>query len=85
MRDLRRPDHLPNHRAGGEAPRPDWLPRQRAGTTPQMIGRFPDYDVLASAANWDETTRAVVLARVEPSQEPCFFRTRGTPHAARVL
>ena len=79
MRDLRRPDHLPNHRPGREAPRPDWLPRQRAGTTPQMIGRFPDYDVLASAANWDEATRAVVLARVEPSQDPRFFETAELP------
>ena len=79
MRDLRRPDHLPNHMTGGEPSRPDWLPRQRAGTTPQMIGRFPDYDVLRSAAEWDEATRAVVLARLEPSEAPCFFEPEQYP------
>ena len=65
MRDV--PGHLPNLRAGGEPPRPDWLPRQRDGNEPQMIGRFPDYDVLESASDWDEATREVVLARLELS------------------
>ena len=34
-----------------EAARPDPrdLPAQRRGTTPQMIGRYPDYDVLSEA------------------------------------
>ncbi len=44
-----------------------------------MIGRFPDYDVLDSAENWDETTRAVVLARLQPQQQPCFFQTAELP------
>ncbi len=65
----------------GEAPRPDWLPRQRAGTTPQMIGRFPDYDVLASAGDWDDATRAVVLARLEPAHELSFFAAGAGAHA----
>jgi hypothetical protein len=43
---------------------PRGLPRQRRGTTPQMIGRYPDYDVLEQAAHWDEATRAIVLKRV---------------------
>jgi hypothetical protein len=41
------------------------LPKQRRGTTPQMHGRYPDYDVLANAKHWDDLTRAVVLDRVE--------------------
>ncbi len=45
---------------------PDGLPRQRRGTTPQMHGRYPDFDVLAEADHWDEATRHVVLARLEP-------------------
>jgi hypothetical protein len=58
--------HLPK-RGGPEAggPPPE-LPRQRRGTTPQMHGRYPDYDVLAECEHWDEPTRAVVLARLRP-------------------
>ncbi len=70
---MRRPGHLPNLRPNGEAPRPDWLPRQREGTSPQMIGRFPDYDVLASAADWDVATREVVMARLSLSRQLSFF------------
>ena len=48
--DFRRADHLPKRRAGG---RPDddpyELPRQRRGRTPQMHGRYPDFDVLEQA------------------------------------
>ena len=39
------------------------------GTSPQMIGRFPDYDVLESASDWDEATRKVVMARLAPPAE----------------
>jgi len=49
--------------AGGD---PEGLPRQRRGTTPQMHGRYPDFDVLEQADHWDEVTRRVVLARLEP-------------------
>jgi len=45
---------------------PEGLPRQRRGTTPQLHGRYPDFDVLAEADHWDDATRRVVLARLEP-------------------
>ena len=32
-----------------QPPEPSWLPRQRRGTTPQMIGRYPDFDVFDAA------------------------------------
>src|SRR4051812_23867039 len=32
--------------------------------TPQLHGRYPDYDVLEEADHWDAVTRRVVLARV---------------------
>ncbi len=79
MPDMRSARHLPNLRAGGEPPRPDWLPRQRKGTSPQMVGRFPDYDVLESASDWDEATRKVVLARLELSGDLSFFSERQVP------
>jgi Gluconate 2-dehydrogenase subunit 3 len=59
------PRHLPHHRKGRLA-EPYDLPRQRRGVTPQMHGRYPDFDVLAHAHHWDEQTRAVVLARLQP-------------------
>ena len=31
-----------------------------------MYGRYPDYDVLEQAGHWDEATRRVVLARLDP-------------------
>ena len=51
------------HGSGGD---PDGLPRQRRGTTPQMHGRYPDFDVLEQSEHWDEVTRRVVLARLDP-------------------
>jgi hypothetical protein len=65
------PGHLPNHR-GGEAAEPYDLPRQRRGITPQMHGRYPDFNVLEHAARWDEQTREVVLARLEPPEYRYF-------------
>jgi hypothetical protein len=38
-----------------------------------MIGRYPDYDVLAAADTWDEATKRVVLARLEPPGPLRFF------------
>jgi hypothetical protein len=55
--------------------RPD-LPRQRRGITPQMVGRYPDHDVLEQAEHWDEETRKVVLDRVERVPELRFFTVR---------
>lgn len=49
------------------------LPKQRRGTTPQMIGRYPDYDVLSETRHWDEVTRRVVLDRVENVPPIRFF------------
>ena len=43
------------------------------GTTPQMVGRYPDYDVLAQTGHWDEVTRRVVLDRVENVPPIRFF------------
>jgi len=71
--DHRDPGHLPNLRPGGQPGSPDELPRQRNGVTPQMHGRYPDYDVLDQVGHWDEATRRVVLQRVEDVPEIRFF------------
>jgi hypothetical protein len=52
---------------------PERLPRQRQGTTPQMHGRYPDYDVLDNAGHWDEVTRQTVLDRVQNIPPIRFF------------
>ena len=45
--------HLPQ-RGGDTSPGPPAeLPHQRTGITPQMRGRYPDYDVLTAAGHWD--------------------------------
>jgi hypothetical protein len=64
--------HLPKVGGGGPAD-PQGLPRQRRGITPQMHGRFPDYDVLEQAPHWDEVTRRLVLDRVDNVPEISFF------------
>lgn len=79
MADTSRPDHLPNLRADRQPPHPSWLPRQRRGVTPQMIGRYPDFDVLASKDSWDDATRQVVLARLEPPGPLRFFTAAEEP------
>lgn len=58
---------------GLEFTNPERLPRQRRGMTPQMHGRYPDYDVLANADHWDEVTRQTVLDRVENVPPIRFF------------
>jgi hypothetical protein len=72
-RDLSKPHHLPNLRAGKEPPEPSWLPRQRRGTTPQMIGRYPDFDVFDASDTWDEATAKVVDARLHLDGTFHFF------------
>jgi hypothetical protein len=47
--------------------------RHRNGTTPQLVGRYPHYDVLSEAGHWDEVTRRVVLDRVERVPPIVFF------------
>ena len=79
MPDLSRPEHLPNRRKDGKPPHPSWLPRQRRGTTPQMIGRYPDYNVLDTVDTWDEATKKVVLARLEPPGPMRFFTAEEQP------
>lgn len=39
-----------------------------------MIGRYPDYDVLASIGEWDAATTQVVQARMDVSLHMTFFR-----------
>ena len=81
--DFRLPHHLPKV-SGDDGSDPHELPRQRRGVTPQMHGRYPDYDVLASADRWDEVTRAVVRERVE-SPPPIRFFTREEERCARAF
>ena len=68
--------HLPNRRGSRPPADPSKLPRQRRGTTPQMHGRYPDYDVLEQAGHWDERTRALVVGRVEQVPPIRFFSPR---------
>ncbi len=79
MANTSRPDHLPNLRPDRQPPHPSWLPKQRRGTTPQMIGRYPDYDVLETVDSWDEATKKVVLARLEPPGPLRFFTEAEEP------
>jgi len=73
MPDLSQPDHLPNLRPDRVPPHPSWLPRQRRGTTPQMIGRYPDFDVFDAADTWDAATRKVVEDRMALAGRPLRF------------
>jgi len=59
--------------------RPQGLPRHRRGTTPQMIGRYPDWDVLSQADHWDEVTRKVVMDRVHNVPPFRFFHENERP------
>ena len=52
---------------------PPDVPEQRKGVTPQMRGRYPDYDVLDQADHWDPVTRRLVLDRVENVPPLRFF------------
>ncbi len=47
--------------------------RQEKGTTPQMVGRYPTYDVLEQAGHWDDATRKLVLERVDNVPPFRFF------------
>jgi Gluconate 2-dehydrogenase subunit 3 len=71
--DFRDPAHLPNLRSDRQPAPPERLPRQRAGVTPQMHGRYPDYDVVREAPHWDEVTRRLVLDRIENVPDIRFF------------
>jgi hypothetical protein len=71
--DFAKADHLPQRRADRAPADPNALPRQRRGRTPQMHGRYPDYDVLEQAGHWDPVTREMVLARVDAVPPIRFF------------
>jgi hypothetical protein len=71
--DLSRPDHLPNLRPNRQPPDKSWLPRQRRGTTPQMVGRYPDYNVFDAASKWDAATRKVVDRRMRLGERGLTF------------
>jgi hypothetical protein len=85
MPDLSKPDHLPHHRPDGVPPHPSWLPRQRRGTTPQMIGRYPDYDVFDAVDTWDPATRKVVEDRMALAGKPLRFFTADEEPALRAF
>jgi len=70
---IRDAGHLPNRREGGRPADPYELPRQRRGTTPQMHGRYPDYDVLESAEHWDPVTREAIVERATAVPPVRFF------------
>jgi hypothetical protein len=77
--------HLPHNRPDNLPADPRDLPRQRAGTTPQMHGRYPDYDVLTQQDHWDEATRRVVLARVHQVPPIRFFTADEVPTVRAFL
>jgi len=60
---------------------PHDLPKQENGVTPQMVGRYPTFDVLTQSSHWDAVTRRVVLDRVERLPPIRFF----TEAEARTL
>ena len=68
--------HLPKQGGDTTPGPPEGLPRQRKGTTPQMRGRYPDYDVVAAAAHWDPLTRRTVLDRIGSVPPIRFFDER---------
>ncbi|MBV9819310.1 MAG: gluconate 2-dehydrogenase subunit 3 family protein [Solirubrobacterales bacterium] len=69
-------EHLPHNRPEGDPPDPQGLPRQRAGVTPQMHGRFPDFDVMAHREHWDPVTRRTLEERVAQVPACRFFDER---------
>jgi hypothetical protein len=72
--DFSEPHHLPQRRLPEQAHADPYdLPRQRRGITPQMHGRYPDYDVLEQQEHWDEVTRKLILDRVHNVPEIRFF------------
>jgi hypothetical protein len=66
-------DHLPNRRREGADVDPAGLPRQRRGTTPQMHGRYPDFDVMEQSSHWDSVTRELLEKRVGEPPACRFF------------
>jgi hypothetical protein len=44
-----------------------------------MIGRYPDFDVLDAVDTWDEATKKIVLARLDPPAPLRFFTSAEEP------
>ena len=65
-------------------PDPHHLPKQRKGTTPQLVGRYPDYDVLSQVGHWDDVTRRVVEDRVQ-NVPPIRFFTEAEAHTLKAF
>lgn len=57
----------------------------RRAVTPQHRGRFPGFDVLAQAEQWDEVTAGVVLARLGLPSMLSFFTDEEVAIAAPLL
>jgi hypothetical protein len=70
--DFSQAHHLPKV-GDGHAGAPEGLPRQRRGTTPQMHGRYPDFDVMQQVDHWDEATREIVRGRIDSVPERRFL------------
>ncbi len=62
-----------------------FIPPHRHAVTPQHRGRFPGFDVLAQAEQWDEVTAGVVLARVALPNMLSFFTPAQVAVAAPLL
>ncbi len=60
-------------------------PPDRHGITPQNRGRFPGFDVLAQADQWDQVTAGVVLARLALPKMLSFFTPAEVAVAAPLL
>lgn len=48
-------------------------PPNAKAVTPGGRGRFPGFDVLDEVDRWDDVTAGVVLARLDPQPDFCFF------------
>jgi Gluconate 2-dehydrogenase subunit 3 len=60
-------------------------PPGQDGITPQNLGRFPGFDVLARADQWDQVTAGVVLARLALPKMLSFFTPAEVAVAAPLL
>jgi hypothetical protein len=76
------PGHLPKR--SGPPYDSSHLPRQRRGIAPQMLGRYPDFDVLDTVDTWDQVTRRAVMSRLEKPGPLRFFTPDEEP-ALRAL
>jgi hypothetical protein len=69
-------DHLPQRRGDRPQLDPDDLPLQRRGIVPGGHSRYPEQDVMAESAAWDDRTREMLIDRVEHPPPIRFFDPR---------